>query len=125
MWRGAVRYFSRKSVSSPNEAAASRPAASMASSSSDGSATTRIPLPPPPAEALTSTGNPSDMAALPTAVRPASSTEGSVGTPAASMRRFDSSLEPIVSIASGEGPTQVIPEAITARAKLAFSARNP
>ena len=47
------------------------------------------------------------------------------GTPAASISFLDSILEPICSIDSGAGPTQVIPAAITDRAKSAFSERNP
>ena len=78
----------------------------------------RIPRPPPPADAFTSSGR---------SVSVAVSTVWlvSTGTPAASISFFDSIFEPICSIDSGAGPTQVIPAAITARAKSAFSERNP
>ena len=41
------------------------------------------------------------------------------------MSRLDSTLLPIAAIASGDGPIQVSPAASTARAKPAFSDRNP
>ncbi|COY76399.1 Uncharacterised protein [Mycobacterium tuberculosis] len=47
---------SRNSVSSPNEDMASRRALTSASGSRAGSCTNRIPLPPPPADGLISTG---------------------------------------------------------------------
>ena len=49
----------------------------------------------------------------------------STGTPAASISCLASIFEPIASIASGDGPTQVSPASITARAKSAFSDRKP
>ena len=49
----------------------------------------------------------------------------STGTPASRMIRFASTLEPIASIDSGDGPTQVSPAASTARANSAFSERKP
>ena len=50
---------------------------------------------------------------------------GSTGTPAAFISRLDSILEPICSIDSGAGPTQVRPAAITDLANSAFSERKP
>ncbi len=47
---------SRNSVSSPNDEAASRRALTSASRSRAGSSTSRMPLPPPPADGLISTG---------------------------------------------------------------------
>src|SRR4051794_1124119 len=108
-----------------------------------------MPLPPPPAEALTSNGYPTfspaasttaSWAAAPTAAasvatgvpfpldggkgtpvsapaaadpaRPTageSVAPGTTGTPAASIRRRASILEPIDSMAAGGGPTQISP----------------
>jgi len=51
-------YFSSSSVPSPNADSASPRARSIASPSSRAVWTTRMPLPPPPADALTSNGKP-------------------------------------------------------------------
>ena len=56
MWRPRSTYFSTSMVSSPNAASASRFAAATASSYSSSLRTIRMPLPPPPAAAFTSTG---------------------------------------------------------------------
>ena len=58
MCRGCRRRRSRYSVPSAKAASASRRAAPSASSRSSARSTTRMPLPPPPAEAFTSSGNP-------------------------------------------------------------------
>ena len=50
---------------------------------------------------------------------------GTIGTPAAAMRRRAPILEPIASIADGGGPIQIRPASSQARAKAAFSARKP
>ena len=50
---------------------------------------------------------------------------GSTGTPAAAMISLAPILDPMASIASGVGPTKVRPAAAQARAKPAFSDRNP
>ena len=50
---------------------------------------------------------------------------GTIGTPAACIRWRAPILEPIASIASGGGPIQTMPASSQARAKAAFSARNP
>ncbi len=50
---------------------------------------------------------------------------GSTGTPAAAMSSFAAVFDPIASMASGGGPTKVRPAAAQARAKPAFSERNP
>ena len=113
MWRGRSIQRSIITRSSPNAALASRFAAAVASSSSSAERTTRIPLPPPPASALTTTG------------KLCSSPEGTIGTPAAVAASLARCLSPISSIASGGGPIQVSPASITARAKPAFSLRNP
>ncbi len=54
-----------------------------------------------------------------------SSDDGSVGTPAPTAMRLAASLSPIDSMTSGVGPTQAMPASVTARAKPAFSDRNP
>jgi hypothetical protein len=56
MWRGRCRYRSISTRSSPNDAAASRWHEASAASNSAPDATIRMPLPPPPALALISTG---------------------------------------------------------------------
>ena len=48
-----------------------------------------------------------------------------IGTPASRIAVLARVFEPISSIASLGGPIQVRPEASTARAKAAFSARKP
>ena len=50
---------------------------------------------------------------------------GTIGTPAAAMISRARVFEPIISIASGGGPIQVIPASAQARAMSAFSARKP
>ena len=55
----------------------------------------------------------------------AGSSSASTGTPAAAISCLASILEPIAAIASGGGPIQVRPASSTARAKSAFSERNP
>ncbi len=64
MWRGRVRYFSTSTWSSANEALASRLAPASASANFSALSTTRMPLPPPPADALISTGKPIFAASL-------------------------------------------------------------
>ena len=50
---------------------------------------------------------------------------GTPGTPAAWAVRRDVTLSPMDSMASGGGPIQVTPAPATARAKSAFSEKNP
>ena len=50
---------------------------------------------------------------------------GSTGTPAAAMRRFASSFEPIASTTEAGGPTNTRPAASHERTNAAFSDRNP
>ena len=77
-----------------------------------------MPRPPPPAEALISTGRSRS-------VTDAGSSSGSTGTPAAAMSRLASTLEPIAAIAAGGGPIQTSPASSTACANSAFSDRKP
>ena len=110
---------STKTVPSPKAASASRRAARTASSSADRSGTTRMPRPPPPYDALTSSGYRASAGTS------AGAQDGSTGTPAAATRALASTLDPIAAMASGGGPTQISPAVSTARAKPAFSARKP
>ena len=50
---------------------------------------------------------------------------GTIGTPAAAISSRARVLEPIASMASGEGPMKTMPASRHARAKAAFSARKP
>ena len=58
MTRARATYFSISTRASPKALSASRCAASSASAKSSGASTRRMPLPPPPATALISTGKP-------------------------------------------------------------------
>ncbi len=84
-------------------------------------------MPPPPARALTSSGQPisSPMATSSSAEAIGSVVPGMIGTPAACIAARARVLEPISSIASGGGPIQVSPASSTSRANAAFSARKP
>src|SRR5215471_11629465 len=111
-------YGSQNTVGSPNADAASDRAAASSPGSEASERTIRMPRPPPPADALISTGR-SDSASSP------GSSSRSTGTPAAAISRFDSTLLPIASMAPGGGPIQVNPASQTARANAAFSDRKP
>ncbi|CAB4912331.1 unannotated protein [freshwater metagenome] len=78
----------------------------------------RIPRPPPPAEALISTGSSFS-------VTDSGSSRVNTGTPASAIIFLDSTFEPIDSIAFTGGPIQVNPASSTCRANSAFSERNP
>ncbi len=111
---------------SPNADAASRRAPSTASRSSAAERTIRIPRPPPPKAALTSSGKPIAVGLDVEVGRPSVTVApGSTGTPAAAISALASSLEPIDAIASGDGPTKVSPAAAQSRANPAFSERKP
>ena len=89
--------------------------------------TTFMPRPPPPKAALIATGQPLDSPNATTSAASRRARSGPERTPrlraAAASRALI--LSPIVSIASGGGPTKVAPAPATARAKAAFSARKP
>ena len=89
--------------------------------------TSRMPLPPPPAAAFSMTGKPIFTAAETTSsslsIVPCE--PGTTGTPAAIMRLRASTLSPIASIASGDGPMNTRPASAQARAKCARSERKP
>ena len=109
---------SQNTVPSPNADSASCRAAASSPGSWAGVRAIRMPRPPPPAEALTSTGKSA-------AVTESGDSSGSTGTPAAAISFLAAIFEPIASIASAAGPTQVSPASVTARANSAFSDRKP
>ena len=86
-----------------------------------------MPWPPPPKAALIATGQPccSPNATTSSTDWIGSSVPGTDETPAAAAALRDEILSPMTSIASGGGPIQVTPRAPIARAKSAFSAKNP
>ncbi len=86
-----------------------------------------MPLPPPPAEGLSSTGMPISRAAAASSAssRPLPEEPGTTGTPAARTVSLARILSPISSMASAGGPMKTSPASAQARAKAAFSARKP
>jgi hypothetical protein len=76
---------------------------------------------------LIASGQPSSSPSFTTSAAEvtASVVPGTIGTPAARMVSRAATFEPIASIASGGGPIHVRPACAHARAKPAFSARNP
>ena len=114
-------------VPSPNAAVASRRAPAIAPASSLSARTSRMPLPPPPADGLISSGKPTAGAAVTRSrsVMDGSPAPGTTGTPAAATVALARILSPIASIAAGGGPMKVRPASAQARANAAFSARNP
>ena len=86
-----------------------------------------MPMPPPPADALTITGKPMSRAA---ATACSGSPTGSevpreTGTPADATRLRARILSPMASIASGDGPTQTSPASRTRRAKPGILREEP
>ncbi len=101
-------------------------ATASASGRAAGSSTRRIPRPPPPATALTNTGNPTFLAAA-TSV-PMSldgSLDGSTGIPAAVAAMIACALLPASSRTEAPGPMKVMPASAQACARYGFSDRNP
>ena len=86
-----------------------------------------MPLPPPPADGLSSTGMPISRAASASSpsVSPLPLLPGTTGTPAACTVSLARILSPISSMASAGGPMKTSPASAQARAKAAFSARKP
>ena len=90
--------------------------------------TIRIPLPPPPPEALMMSGNVIDLAIsriLSGFFGRAPTNPGTQGTPASDIVFFAWILSPMVFITEGGGPTKVKPLLTTCSAKSAFSDKNP
>ena len=98
-------YRSTNTVPSPNaDSASARACSTSPAQRGRGVRTTRIPRPPPPALAFTSSGRSASVAR-------SGSMLSSTGTPASATICLASTFEPIRSIASGCGPTQVSPTA--------------
>ena len=126
MCRGSTTACSQNTVGSPNADSASRIAASTAVRSSAGSSTRRIPRPPPPATALTKTGNARSSAAPSRASTSAlGSVEASTGSPATFAAAIARALFPVSSSTDAGGPTKVMPASAHASASSGFSDRNP
>jgi hypothetical protein len=87
----------------------------------------RIPLPPPPADGLTISGQPMRRASAVSV--PSSCASPSyptmVATPRPATSRRAAALSPMAAMAAAGGPTQAMPASTTARANAGFSARNP
>ena len=85
-----------------------------------------MPLPPPPAVALSRIGNPiSSAAARAAETFVAPSVPGTVGTSAARMACFAEILSPIDAITSAGGPTNTRSLSTHASTNAGFSARKP
>jgi len=134
MCLGSATSRSASSVSSPKLPRASRRAELIASARSSARWTSRMPLPPPPALGLSSTGYPIRSAARasasssrpgPSQSWPDPSEPGTTGTPALATVCLARILSPIASIAEAGGPTNAIPAAAQAAANSVFSDRNP
>ena len=126
MCRGSMTACSRNTVASPNADSASRAAASMASRNPAISPTRRIPRPPPPATALTNTGNVIDSAAaINVSISVEGSEDASTGSPAAFAAAIARALLPVSSNTCAEGPTKVMPACAHAAARSGFSDKNP
>ena len=124
---GSSMNFSIKTRSSPKLEAASLTAARNPSLTSFSLKATRMPFPPPPAEAFIMTGNPISAATLTASLLSASTPTypGTVLTPAPAAIFLDSILSPMAAIAFTPGPMNVMPSSASFSAKVAFSERNP
>ena len=127
MCRGAVMSRSSSRVSSPNAERAVRRAEARAPGSSSAARTATMPLPPPPAEGLISSGKPtrSASAVICSSVSVGSWMPGTTGTSYAATVSFARILSAIASSEATGGPTNTMPAASSARAKSAFSDRKP
>ena len=87
----------------------------------------RMPRPPPPKAALMAIGRPCSSANARASAASATgpSVPGTSGAPARTAISRAVTLLPSASITSAVGPIHVRPAATTARAKSAFSERNP
>ena len=88
---------------------------------------TRIPLPPPPATALIMTGKPIFLATLRafSSLSTTPSLPGMTGTLALVAISLALALSPKLTMASAEGPINLILQSEHCSAKSAFSAKNP
>ena len=124
---GACTAWVRNTVGSPKADSASRIAASIASGSSAGSATRRMPRPPPPATALTNSGKPISVG-RPAQLADVGGRRGGAAAPADPPRRPPPpprALSPVSCRTSASGPTKTMPAARQARASSGFSDRKP
>jgi len=124
---GFSRNFSTYMAPLPNAESASADARASASANSDAWRTTRMPLPPPPPTAFSASGYPVSLAiaSISETSSSAVSLPGITGTPASFIATRARSLSPAFAIESAEGPMNVSPASVTARAKSAFSERKP
>ena len=120
-------YFSIIILSSPNTFLASLLTSFKELKNSLSLKTVRIPLPPPPADAFKSTGNPIFLASLINfeSLSLVFSYPGRRGIPSSFTKRLALSLSPMSSIESGSGPTNMIFSSLHFFAKEAFSDKNP
>ena len=127
MCRGFSTSFSRYISSLSKQARASAWASAKAEGRSSGPSQRRIPRPPPPALAFSSTGQPTRSAAsrASSAERTAPSDPGVTGTPAVRMISRAADLLPAFRMVSPEGPMKIRPAAAQASEKSAFSDKKP
>jgi hypothetical protein len=84
-----------------------------------------MPLPPPPAEALSITGKPIFFAAATASSVVSQRAPGTMGTPAEAILSRAAVFEPSWRMALAGGPTNVTPARSQASAKSGFSLKNP
>ena len=89
--------------------------------------TTRMPLPPPPAAALSMSGKPMVFAAARASASESTvpAVPGTIGTPAARAAARAASLSPSAAMVAGRGPMKAMPASSQACANAAFSAKKP
>ena len=112
-------------MSSPKNFFASLRARSHALAISLAAFTRRIPLPPPPLDALSITGKPIFSAAATASSVVSHVAPGTMGTPAALMRARAAVLLPICRIALAGGPMKAMPAFSHASGSAGFSLKNP
>ena len=128
MWRAGDTNRSKNIVAFPNELEASEDASRIESSSWSGVSTSLIPRPPPPADAFTSSGNPTRAASRSADAKSSGSISlapGTIGTPACSIICRPDTLSPRFLMESAVGPMNLIPAASHASTNSAFSDKNP
>ena len=127
MWRAPVNRRSMNTVGSPNDRAASALARSKDSARPSIPSTNRIPRPPPPAAALTRSGNPMRSAWWRAASRSSTGPplHAATGAPTCSASRFAPILSPRRRMTSPGGPMNVTPIRSHRSANSGCSATNP